>query len=218
MAISAEGVVGRCEEFPDETIDAAVRAVTEAGNGAAAESAPPLLSAAWTDADGYTFDLAIASSVVQAIADIANAKPSEAIINVNISTQGSVTNTTPGRNAPVNLWRLTPVWAPGSNACKYLKGIVGASGGEWCSISGFDDTPQTLKTDGATIPEGGFTAVRNVQSDPFKVAVTEEDAEVVVAELEAPAGFILSVRFLQDKSGCMADGMYVVGATVEVTC
>lgn len=225
VVITAEDVVSRCEEFPDETIDAAVRAVADgkAASEAEAEAAAQVLSYAWTDEDGYTFDVVIESSVIQANADIANAKPGEALINVTVSTQGTVTNTTTGRNATVTQdMRFTPVWAASSTVCKYLIPAAGAADGEWCTMGSANLTPKALFTDEATVPEGGTTVVRNLQTSPFQITVQEADAESMEAELEAPAGFILSLGSLDlsSRTCSMRDGTgtNIAASTVEVVC
>lgn len=59
-----------------------------------------ILTVHYTDDDGYTYEMSLNEATMLSTYDIANAKPGEALAHPSAEGQLSVTNTTPGRNAP----------------------------------------------------------------------------------------------------------------------
>lgn len=178
-----------------------------------------VLTHAWSDSDGYSFSLTIDSATTTATTDVANAKPGEADISFSSNSSGTVTNATPSRNAeaPRSMY-LIPVWPADSTVCKYL---FDAAGEDWCSFSTPNTTGIMMFPESVTLDEGGSTTVAATQMAPIEFTVEEADADAVVAELNTPGGWMLTLMDTTAPLGsCTAywNSRDVAASTVALAC
>lgn len=165
-------------------------AATEESPAPADEPSPPVLTDTWTDNDGYTYSFTLDTAAAEATKDVANAKPGEANISWSYTFSGTVTNTTPDRNAPSVELKVQPMWAAGSSLCSLIGPLVdrafdsNTAGREegWCTRTNF---PFSLSTSG-DIPMDGLATVQTSGGSVYAIAVPEANAEAIMAELKSP--------------------------------
>lgn len=189
------------------------------------EPAPAILEDAWTDDDGYTYAFELSTFTPTTEVDIANARPGEANVTWAYALTGTLTNTTPERNAPRAKVLVEAIWPAGSVICSLdSSNVVDAwssntpgQGEQFCSLSNFPfslESPSDLSM-GTSLP------VQTQWGGMFPLVVPEASADALVAELQSPAGWVIA---RDNGDGRLTDCLletgswYLTKSTVDTGC
>lgn len=180
------------------------------------EPVPAILEDAWTNEDGYSYTFTLDSAVGTAMKDIANAKPGEANISWNYSFTGTFQNTTPERNAPGAIVKVTPAWAAGSLVCSVSSMVISHAWSSntdgrdeaFCSLAPF---PFTLGSD-ADIPMGGTIFDETSGGGMVQFAVPEASADAIIAELQSPTLWAIGRNINDGAAQLLTDCLMETGA------
>lgn len=223
VAFSAEAVVAHCEDHPSETIDEAVRAVSSdsSAGASAAPGAEVILTDAWTDSDGYSYSVALSQPTASVTSDVANALPGEVDLSWTYEFTGSITNTTPERNADMPNVYTSPMWPASSVICStVLVGYTAFSTNdsqdeEWCSLP---NAPYPLSIESSQLAVNESASIVTSISQGLPLSVPEASADQIVAEMENPPVWAFGRQ--TGGTGCLLEngGHVITVATGGFVC
>lgn len=182
-----------------------------------------LAAASFTDEDGFVWDFVLDAASTTATADLANAQPGEANIDLAVTATATVTNRTSGRNAMFDLSYLHPVWPADSPACTAVQNTM---------IQAFS-TPESycMITPGAGLftflPESdslaeGESTLLSLGGNPRTFTVPEAEADATTASLQSPAGYVFwPVKGAEPPLGACElsmSGVPIAAATFDPGC
>lgn len=167
------------------------------------------------DADGYTYHLVVqAPGTINIATDVASQKPGQIALSLDFAIQGTITNTTEGRDTPVGDSSLMPVWSPSSPVCTDSSGSpsaieTGNASTGYCTIGawhiGIQDgrQPATLAPDESTPIGLNTTSIYSTRG--IQLIAPETQKAAVTDSFAHPAFWALSGN-LGDPSVSNSEG------------
>lgn len=191
------------------------------------EPEPVLLTDQWADRNGYTYTFELQTATGTASKDVANATPGNANVTWNYSFAGTITNTTPERNAPApRTLVIEPAW-PGDSAICSIGGMaidsafssnVDGMEERWCTLTPFPFAVRGTQTD---IPMNSSMPVQASGGGMTSIVVPEGQADSIVAALSEPTIWALGRDEGEGRLyDCLLEsgGFYLSQATADTGC